>query len=202
MSTHGLTETTQKETYRKIDGEGKSFNYTEAITNHNISKHWVDDVNNRRHAPIGLEEVWATRWWPHRQFTFLCSMAEVNANNSKARAHDKPAEHQIVFRKQLAKEMMFNKITDSGGVRTSPIRAKMRSRMEMLETKHKLVKKPKFTGRWDASEKQWRASTVEYLKQTCKTCSREVRTYCTCNKATPMCSDCFAKHYSGVDHAY
>eukprot|EP01082_Thalassiosira_pseudonana_P012401 g11211.t1 g11211 contig5:378673-379988(-) len=32
-----------------------SFKYTEAIANHCIAKHWVNDVNNRGHAPIGLE---------------------------------------------------------------------------------------------------------------------------------------------------
>ena len=39
---------------------------------------------------MGLEDVWATKWWPHHQFTFtfICTMAEVNANNSIARARD------------------------------------------------------------------------------------------------------------------
>ncbi|KAL3773990.1 hypothetical protein ACHAWO_004625 [Cyclotella atomus] len=201
MSSHALTEDTSKEAWRKVNGEWESFKYTEAITNHNKSKHWVDDVNNRRHAPIGLEDVWATQWWPHRQFTFLCSVAEVNANNSKAQAHDKPAEHQIAFRKQLAKELMFNRITESGGVRNSPIRGR-RAREEDLRDEHRLVKKPKFTGRYDPTEKQWVTSKVEYLKQKCKTCPKEVRTYCLCSKATPMCADCFGKHYSCVDHAY
>jgi hypothetical protein len=63
-------------------------------------------MNNHRQAPIaiGLEDGWATQWqwWPHRQFTFLCLVAEVNANNSKVSAHDKPAEHQIVFMKHEA----------------------------------------------------------------------------------------------------
>jgi hypothetical protein len=49
----------------------------QVITNHCIAKHWVDDVNNRRHAPIGLEDIWATKWWQHQQFTFMCSVAEV-----------------------------------------------------------------------------------------------------------------------------
>jgi hypothetical protein len=129
-------------------------------------------------------------------------VAEVNANNSKARAHDKPAEHQIVFRKMLAKQMMENSITESGGVRNSPIRARRRS-MDSDELSHRLVKKPNFTGRYDASNKEWTTSTQEYLKQKCKTCPREVRTYCTCNKGALMCSDCFASHMCsvGVDHA-
>jgi hypothetical protein len=32
------------------------------LSRHNHSKHWVDDVDNRRHDPIGLEQVWHTKW--------------------------------------------------------------------------------------------------------------------------------------------
>jgi hypothetical protein len=97
MSTHGRMEETDRKAWRLGKDGWSSFKYTEAITNHNIAKHWVDDVNNRRHAPIGLQDIWATRWWPHRQFTFICSVAEVNANNSQARALKEPAQHQIVL---------------------------------------------------------------------------------------------------------
>ena len=62
------------------------------------------DVNKRRHVPISLEDVWATKWWPHCQFTLICSMAEVNAYNSIARARDSLADHKVVFRKKLAKQ--------------------------------------------------------------------------------------------------
>ena len=85
MSTYGMTQAEASEAWRRgKDGQWGKFNYTEPIANHVTSKHWVDAVNNRRHDPIGLEDVWATKWWPHRQFTFLCSVAEVNANNSVA----------------------------------------------------------------------------------------------------------------------
>ena len=79
MSTHGLiNKVADHRAYRQINGEWKSFKYAEPMSRHNKAKHWVDDVNNRRHDPIGLEDVWATKWWPNRQFTFLCSIAEVN----------------------------------------------------------------------------------------------------------------------------
>jgi hypothetical protein len=44
------------ETWRRDSrsNEWGKFNNTEPIANHNTFKHWVDDVNNRRHAPIGL----------------------------------------------------------------------------------------------------------------------------------------------------
>ncbi|KAL7512283.1 hypothetical protein ACHAXN_012747 [Cyclotella atomus] len=94
MSKHGMTvEVEVAEAWRRDkDGQWAKFNYTEPIANHVTSKHWVDDVNNRRHAPIDLEDGWATKW------------------------------------KKLAKEMMQNKITESGGVRSSPVRAKTHNR--------------------------------------------------------------------------
>jgi hypothetical protein len=72
----------------------------------------------------------------------MCSVAEANANNLLARAMGVPAVHQIVFRKQRAKEMMYNKITVTGGIRHSPIRARKRSR-ESLVMEHKLMTKPR-----------------------------------------------------------
>ena len=85
MSTHGLLEPVDDHTtYRQEkDGTWVNFNYTEYLSRHNRSKHWVDDVNNRRHDPIGLEQVWHTKWWPTRQFTFICSVAEANAVMSR-----------------------------------------------------------------------------------------------------------------------
>ena len=75
MITHGLIhEITSHKTCRIVAGEWKTFNYTEPISRHNHSKHWVDDANARSHDSIGLEDVWHNKWWPHRQFTFLCSI--------------------------------------------------------------------------------------------------------------------------------
>ena len=104
MSTHGLiNEIPTHKTYRKVAGECKTFNYTEPISNHNHSKHWVGDVNARRHDPIGLEDVWHTKWWPHCQFTFLCSVSEVNALNSRARFRRLPAEPPVGIQAGIGK---------------------------------------------------------------------------------------------------
>jgi hypothetical protein len=71
-------------------GERSSTSSPSASTNR--AKHWVDDVNNRRHDPIGLEDLWAMKWWPNRQFTFLLSVAEVNAVQNRARAKKKTGD--------------------------------------------------------------------------------------------------------------
>ncbi len=64
MSTHGMLETWEDHlTNRKVDRSWKSFKYTEPFSRYSRAKHWVDDVNNRCHDPIGLEEVWGTKWW-------------------------------------------------------------------------------------------------------------------------------------------
>ncbi|KAL7490172.1 hypothetical protein ACHAW6_016099 [Cyclotella cf. meneghiniana] len=66
MSTHGLmVEQNNHKTFRFINHKWVSFNYCESMSQHNHSKHWVDDVTNSRHDPIGLEDAWATKWWPH-----------------------------------------------------------------------------------------------------------------------------------------
>ena len=150
-------------------------------------------MNNRRHAPIGLEDVWATKWWPHRQFTFICSMAEVNANNSIARARDSPADHEVVFRKKLAEEMMYNKLTESGGVRSSPVRAKRRGR-ESITATHQLETWPLFAASYDRSKKKWGKSKQKYCKQKRTYCKNNVRTYCTCDIGLPMCTKCHSDH--------
>ena len=106
MSTHGLlAEVEDHKTYRQKDGEWVTFNYTEYLSRHNRSKHWVDDVNNRRHDPIGLEQVWHTKWWPTRQFTFICSVVEANAVMCRARARKDTPTPQLDFRRALAIKM-------------------------------------------------------------------------------------------------
>ncbi|KAL7525460.1 hypothetical protein ACHAXR_001013, partial [Thalassiosira sp. AJA248-18] len=112
MSTHGLLEeVADHKTYRQKDGVNVTFNYVEYLSRHNRSKHWVDDVNNRRHDPIGLEQVWHTKWWPTRQFTFVCSVAEANAVQCRARARKETPTPQLDFRRALAIKMMTNKIS-------------------------------------------------------------------------------------------
>jgi hypothetical protein len=107
MSTHGILDEIQDHvTWRLVDGVWKSFKYTEPFSRHHRSKHWVDDVNNCRHNPIGLEEGWVTKWWPSRQFTFILSVVEANAVQARARGTKETAMPTLEFRKKLAMRMM------------------------------------------------------------------------------------------------
>ena len=87
----------------------------------------MDDVNSRRHDPIGIEDVWHNKWWPHRKFTFLCSVLEVNALNSRARARRLPAESQLAFRRKVARGMLNNKLDSEGKCPGSPAHTWRRS---------------------------------------------------------------------------
>ena len=58
MITHGLlNKVPDNSTYRKKYGEWVTFKYAKYLSSHNYNKHWVDDVNNRRHYPIDIEQV-------------------------------------------------------------------------------------------------------------------------------------------------
>ncbi len=145
MSTHGALDEIQDHViYRLIDRQWKSFKYAKPFSCHNHAKHWVDDVNNRRHDPIGLEQVWKTKWWPNRQFTFLCLIAEVNAGQARARARKETAMPTLTFQKNLAKLMMTNKLDVEAVAPNSPIRRKRKS-----STVHVYKKRPKNAGNWN-----------------------------------------------------
>ena len=194
MSTHGLlAEVPDHRTRRVVNGEVKTFNYIEPLSRHNRAKHWVDDVNNRRHDPISLESSWATKFWPHRQFTFFVSIAEVNANNSQARAKSKPAQPTLEFRKKLAMQMMNNKLDSDGRVVPSPMRPQKRSRLS-IEMEHGFEQRPNFTGAWDRIERKFATTTTKHCKTKCANCPNKVRTYCRCNKAVTLCTDCWGAH--------
>ena len=157
-------------TYRYINNEWKSFKYVEPMSRHNNAKHWIDDVNNRRHDPIGLEDVWGTKWWPTRQFTFICSLAEVNAVNSRARARKATADPQLEFRRKLAMDMMENTIGNTGVCPNSPIRPKRKRNEE-----HVHDKRPTYTGAWDSKNKTWGKVKTEYMRLNCETCKNGTR---------------------------
>ena len=193
MCTYGLIADTEHITYRRINGEWKSFPYPEVISRHMKAKHWVDDFNNRRHDPICLADTFRTKWWPHRQFTFILGVAEANANNSRARARGEPALSQNDFRKKLAKEMLENKIQDDGTCAHSPIRAHKRNKRDM-ET-YKLVPRPPFTSHlWDFRADAYKKVRTQYLKSPCNRCKKEVRTVCTCDPHVTWCGECYVDH--------
>ena len=191
MSTHGVLDENQDHlTWRLVDRQWKSFKYAEPFSRHNKGKHWVDNINKRRHSPILLESAWGTKWWANRQFTFLLSMAEVNASMTKARAMQKPADSVLSFWKQLAKLMLENKLNEHGMAPNSPI-----CHRRVSNTSHVLCKREKFQGKYDPERRAFkRVRTTEYLACPCTECRKNTRTYCSCNLSIDLCSSCFGAH--------
>ena len=190
MSSHGVLDEIQDHpTWRLVDGSWKTFKYAEPFSRHNRAKHWVDDVNNRRHDPIGLEEIWATKWWPNRQFTFLLSVAEANAVQARARGKKEGAEASLNFRKQLAKCMIFNKLGDNGVAPPSPIRFQLRR-----ITEHERKRKLQHEGKWNATTRKFNQVKTPYVREKCSNCSETTREYCSCTPQRPLCRGCFALH--------
>jgi hypothetical protein len=190
MSSHGVLDENQDHpTWRKVDGEWKTFKYAEPFSRHNKGKHWVDDVNKRRHSPISLESIWETKWWPNRQFTFLLSVAEVNAGMAKARATSRPADSVLDFWKRLAELMLENKLDARGVAPNSPIRPRRTS-----NTVHVLKKRAKYEGKFDHERRAFKRVKSMYLTRPCRDCRKDTRDYCSCDPSMDLCSACFGAH--------
>ena len=115
MSTYGTNEQiSSHETKRDyMNSERKkvsvTFNYPEVVSNHFKYRHSVDDHNAKRHAPICLEHVLATKYWPHMPFSFLLAVTEVNVNLAEAFfVRHKAPRPQLEFRKLIAKDLINN----------------------------------------------------------------------------------------------
>jgi hypothetical protein len=168
MSTHGVLEEIQDHpTWRFVDGEWKTFKYAKPFSRHNRAKHWVDDVNNSRHDPIGLEQVWQTKWWPNRQFTFLLSVAEVNCVQARARVRKEVPEPTLTFRKNLAMRMLRNKIQSNGLAAASPPRIQVRT-----SSVHMLRKRKTREGKWNYSTHAFNKVRSNYVRYPCSDCKK------------------------------
>ena len=190
MSTHGILDEIQDHpTWRLVDGTWKSFKYTEPLSRHNRSKHWVDDVNNRRHDPIGLEDVWATKWWPNRQFTFILSVAEANAVQARARGKKETAMPTLEFRKKLAQKMLTNRLGDNGVAAASPVRTRA-----SLSNDHVLSKREKNEGKWNPYTRRFNEVATLYIARPCVICRVNTRDYCSCDPGRDLCQVCFGRH--------
>ncbi len=120
VSCHGiLTRVDDHDTFCDITNADGSrlriqFKYPEPILLDNRDRHCVDFPNNCRHHPIALSDVWRTKWWPNRQFTFLLEVAEANEANERAHARKQTVELQWEFQHALAQRMPFNKWDSDG----------------------------------------------------------------------------------------
>ena len=165
MSTFGVLDEVPTHKTRRTTAGGvvTEFCYPEPVSCHNQSKHWVDDHNQRRHAPIDLSESWKTKWWPHWQFAFFLAISEANAANSRGRAKDEQANPQLQFRKAMAMLMLENTMDDDGNI-VRPVHRSLRTRA-VLVVKHDLKTMPVHTGKWMGN--YWTTTSQKYQKLHC-----------------------------------
>ena len=113
MSTYGTNDRDNGKETRRDWKEGPTmksatFKYPEVIHNHFMFRHAVDDHNGKRHSPISLEVVWATKRWANRVFAFLLSITEVNCFLAQSHFTDRKSGSMLEFRKQLAYKLIEN----------------------------------------------------------------------------------------------
>ena len=149
--------------------------------------------NNRHHDPIGLEEVWGTKWWAMRQFTFLCSVAKVNAVQSRAQAKNETTMPQLDFCQKLAQQMIENTIDAPVIPELPPMRIWRASIVA-----HDLRKRMRGEGMWNYMYCQFNVVTSEYVRLRCHGCQKQTgptahvtllrpcalaATHCICNRS-------------------
>ena len=113
MSSYGTNDQSNgKETRcdRKEGGTNmtKPFKYPEVVHNHFQYCHAVHDHNAKRHSPISMEAVWATKWWPNRVFCFLLLITEVNCFLAESYYTGQKSDSMLDFWKHLSFELIEN----------------------------------------------------------------------------------------------
>ena len=191
MSTYGTNDRDNGKETRRDWKEGATmksitFKYPEVIHNHFMFRHAVDDHNGKRHSPISLEVVWATKRWANRVFAFLLSITEVNCFLAQSHFTDRESGSMLEFRKQLAYELIENDYLEK-----EEAALHRRSTRTQERIGHGLLSLPTFKKIcWDKSCHFY----VQIPPKKCNYCKREVCTYCRCTPGVHLCSHCLAEH--------
>jgi ribosomal protein L37AE/L43A len=149
----------------------------------------VYDHNAIRHAPISFEESWATKTWSHRVFAFLIAVTEVNTQLIARHFYGKEDVSQISFRKELSKELIYNKYIvkeTEEGVKRSCKRSSIFDHELMTLPQYKKFKSNKIVG-----------SNMQYPQFRCGYCRKRTRKYCRCSPGVYRCQECYANHRAG-----
>ena len=193
MSTYGTNQRTGRETQRELDdGSRKKFSYPEVIGNHFLYRHSVDDHNNKRHSPISIEEIWATKWWPNRVFAFLLAVTEVNVSLGMVEFCGSDPTSQIEFRKSLAEALIYNEYFNEETDVTPDKKAK-----KQRISAHAYCTLPK--GKKFHGERMVEAKS-DYPQHKCVSCTRRTRGYCKCSLGVYRCNECYALHLIAVEN--
>ena len=136
-----------------------------------------------------------------RVFAFLVGMSETNAKNAAAFFRDKPQEQVVSlldFRLSVAQRIL----DIHAAQKRAPARRAFREQRALLG-EHRLLTIPvgcgRYTGKRDREHvdgfKKLSASRSahKYQCQLCS-CGKQIRSYCLCSPAHPVCIECYAEH--------
>ena len=147
-------------------------------------------------APIALEEVWATKRWPNRIFTYLLATTEVSCNLGESSFGEVPEPRpQLEFRRLLAKDLINNPYLEKEQDDSPNTRKSKRNRDTGGHELQHIPRGKKFSGARLVPAKS------NYAFNFCSCRTKRVRTYCRCSPGVLFCSLCFVTHCNEADGA-
>ncbi len=176
--------------YRKTDHGVVSFKRPVLYEQFYFARHAVDDNNNLRQGWRGIEEIWETKIWLQRVFSFTVGLTEVNAY--LAHRHFVCPNSSISlqqFRRSLARDLINNPflISEQQIPQTPTTRAK-------TSFSHVIQSIPQYSS-WDG--KSWKKKLKsQFPQRQCLACRRYTSFYCICSPARSICKKCFGPHVS------
>ncbi len=116
----------------------------------------------------------------------------MNAVNLRAWACKELSEPQLNFCQTVADEMINNRLDNSVNVIKQVPMPTLQKRGK--GDGHILITWPHYCENWDLLKKNFSKTKKKYQKVHCNACNFKFRTYCNCDKATTLCSNCFTDH--------
>ena len=150
----------------------------------------MDDHNGKRHSPISIKVVWATKRWANRVFAFLLSITKVNCFLAESHFTDQKSGSMVEFWNQLAYKLIENDYLEKE-------EAALHRRSTRIQEGigHGLLSLPPFkifVGTKVVTSMSKYTPPPPPAK--CKYCKREVCMYCRYTPGEHLCSHCLAEH--------
>lgn len=197
----GVLDGRLRSRFHPTTGAKITFKHVDAVDDYFFARTAVDEHNRMRQGSLSFEQGWQTKKWHIRVFAFLVGMSETNAKNAAAFFRDK-RQGQVVslldFRLSVAQHIL----DIHAAQRRAPARKAFRE-LRDLRGEHHLTTIPKGCGRYTGKRdrehiegfKKLAASRSahKYQCQRCR-CGKQIRTYCMCSPAQPLCIECYAEH--------
>jgi hypothetical protein len=151
----------------------------------------VGKHNGKRHSPISLEVIWATKQWEKLVFTFLLAIKEVNIMLCATYFYNKTTISMLQFRKELSQELIYNNLL----IADKENEAK-RVTKASKDLANELVKIPR---KMKAKGSRMVKTAMDYSQYKCIGCKKKVQTYCKCYLGVIYCPEHYAKQIADIN---